>query len=190
MVSDIYRPQGEKKRDKQRYNFTLSDKVDGLIDLMVEKEGFSSRSEVIEFLVLEKDMLNDPIKKLRMLEAEGEDMKEKAEEIEKKKADVLKQMELKQEAGKILKEDEENAIDTVIRAVKRGKTMFELQAMIKTWAVRLNVPYDVLNYKIALRMRDAKIELMKAGNMTFKGEERVEGDRDWEIDEFGNRRYL
>jgi len=190
-MSGVYKSQGEKKRDKQRYNFTLSDKVDGLIDLMVTTEHFNSRSEVIEFLVLERDMMSDPVKKLRMIESESIELKEKIKQIEGKKEEVLKQMEMKQEAGKMLKEDEQNAIDTIIRAVRRGKTLFELQTMVKTWAVRLNMPYDELNYKIAIRMRDAKIDVMKAGNMVIKGEERVEMEaRDWEIGEDGQRRYL
>lgn len=151
----------EEKRNKQRNNFTLDDRSIKLIDHYTRVGCFKSKSGFIEFLVAEYDMKNDPIKKLRQIEHDINETKISIAEKEELRKLILEQMAMKKEAEKTLNADKENAIETIIRAVRRGNTLFELQNIIKTWSYRLNITYEELNFAVALRIRDEKIEVEK-----------------------------
>ena len=136
-------------RNRERSNFTLSENARKLIEHYALTERHKSMSSFVEFLVLEYDMRSDGIKKLRELAREKEDYNAELEKVRVMEQEVLKRMEVKSATAKVLEEDKEAAIEQVLSAIRRGKTLWEMQTMVKTWAVRLNMTYEELSFAVA-----------------------------------------
>lgn len=156
--------------NKERKNYTLGKRIVDLISHYTKVEAHKNHSQFIEYLVEKHNAENNPAVILKALERDKESVEDQLKNIDKKRKEVIKKMQMKKEADEVLREDKERAIDTIIKSVRRGKTLFELQNYIKTWCFRLNMSYEELSFAVALRMKQEKVRTPNNSNEVSDGE--------------------
>lgn len=148
----------KKYENKKRKNYTLNPRVIKLIEHHTKVGNHLNHSQFLEFLIEKYNAEFDLEEQLNQLELRKKEAKKEVEKIEKQMEMIIKKMKAKKEADKFLEKDKENAIETIIKAFRRGNTMFELQEYIKTWSYRIGMSYEELSYAVALRIKEENIK--------------------------------
>jgi len=136
-----------------RKSFTFTEDQARLITYYASLNKFGSETEFLGWLIENYNSSSDPIKEMKLLKKEEEDLKEKLEELNRREKIALKHMEehkLREKLAlkhmeehklreKLRKEKILEAIEIIRRKIMSGESMSEVERIAKNWAIRINV---------------------------------------------------
>lgn len=111
-----------------------------------------SVSSFIDYLALNYHQGQNPFEKLKKID-------EKELELKKEREKIMKEIEGKQSFDKLLKEKKEQALSIIKRLFIDGRDIFEIQGIAKNWAIRLNIPAEQLITEVMLGLKLNKQEI-------------------------------
>jgi len=122
-----------------RKSFTFTEDQARLITYYASLNKFGSETEFLGWLIENYNSSSDPIKEMKLLKKEEEDLKEKLEELNRREKIALKHMEEHKLREKLRKEKILEAIEIIRRKIMSGESMSEVERIAKNWAIRINV---------------------------------------------------
>jgi predicted transcriptional regulator len=143
----------EAKKNGKVKLFNLTEEEINLVEQMTRANKFSSQSEFIGFVVRNYSISKDPLKELEQIKTRKTELNTKIKELEEQEADIIKRMKAYKEFDIEKKEWENKAIDIIVRKIKTGETLFDLEDTARYWGFRLNMDAKELIYKATLKSK-------------------------------------
>ena len=109
-----------------------------------------SNSKVADQIICSWYDGSDPIKELKSLEKDEQELQDKEKEIKERKVQVLAKLEHHREFKKLRDQKKQEAIQILKRKIIEGSDAFEIEHIARNWGNRLDIPFQTLLFEAKL----------------------------------------
>ena len=115
----------------------------------------SSFSACVDQIISNYYENSDPVKELKGLENEEQEIQERQTEIRQRKRLVLEKIEHHRKFKELRNREKQKAIDILIRKLIDGSEPEEIKTIALFWGNRLNIPDETLLFEASLQKKEA-----------------------------------